>query len=358
MVYFFAFILIFLSIILPKNKFLSLLWIVYFIILFGFNSFNPDLWAYQNIYRLYQNGTYDGKLVDSGYIFLMQSFQNFSYSFEQFFLFIAFVSVISIFYFINKFSKYRNLVFIPMLLYPFTLSVVQSRFFFSTSIVLIGLTFLERNTKIGKILFLLFILLASTIHFSSILYLILILATSNSFKKMYSFLLLGVVGIVLLIAGGELLNLTALSQGIQRYFIGSLEFKGLVFVSRVIFFRLGIIGLLHLAFKYFRDTFDETDLFLMKSVNIIMFITMIFELVNTEFERFSRIGFIALYILIFNITSRLKLNSNKVSFIGIAITFMILYTGYQYFLRESNGIIFFEAVFRDIFENNYLLNGQ
>lgn len=344
------------SLFLYRNKILYLIWFLFYFVLFGFNNFNPDYSTYSNIYKLVRLGVYDGKLADSGYMFLMSVAHSFNLSFEQFYICFAIVSVIMLFIVIYKFSNYRNLVCIPILLYPFTISVVQMRFFLASLIVLIGIIFLEKDKKYSNFIFLGTLIIASTIHFSSILYSVYFLANLKSFKKIYFSLLLGLLSIIVFYQGITIINFTPLLDAINKYFLSSLEFKGIVFVSRVIFFRLGIVSGIHILIKYFKHNFSEKDIYLAKIINITMTVTMFFEFINSEFERFSRIGFILLYILIFNVCIKMKLIGNRVAVIGLFSIFIFLYVGFQYFFRSSNGVLFYEAVFKDIFEHNSLVN--
>ena len=355
MLFFIAIILSSTSFLFRKSSFVFGAWALFFIILFGYNTYNPDYISYSNIYRLFALGNYDGKLGDIGYISLMKVGISQQLLFQQFLQILAIITILLLFYSIDKLSEYKNLVCVLILIYPLTISIVQFRFFIAYALVLLGLYFLHKSS-IGKILFFILVIVATTLHFSSIIFLVLFLTQSKSFRQIY----IGLTGVLIALLSINYLNsfiqIPLISQAIQKYFVTSLEFKGVVFVSRVVFFRLGPVLFLHSLYMYFKHCFEDRDIFLMKATNIILVISMFFEVINSEFERFSRLGYILFYIIVLNVCSRMKLKYNREIILTLLIIFSLTNFWFQNFYRSSGGIQFFDSVFRAIFENNLLLD--
>ncbi|HFI0639754.1 TPA: EpsG family protein [Streptococcus suis] len=354
MLFFLAAGLIGISYIFRKSNIVFYMWALFFILLFGFNTYNPDYLSYSNIYRLFSLGTYDGKLGDIGYISLMNLGISNRLYFQQFLQVISVITIIPLFYSINKLSVYKNLVCAFILLYPLSISIVQFRFFIAYTLVLLGLYFLEKFT-IGKYIFIALVILATTIHFSAIIFLILLFALEKNFQKIYLILSGVLLALFSINYIGNFIQIPLISQALQKYFISSLEFKGIVFVSRVIFFRLGPVLILHWLYSYFKHCFEERDFFLMRATNIILIVSMFFEFINSEFERFSRLGYILFYIIVLNVCSKMKLKSNRELILVSLIIFSLSNFWFQNFYRSSGDIRFFDSVFRAIFENNLVL---
>lgn len=352
MLYIIGLFLGFISVFFKKSKILLGMWGTYFVVLFGYNTLNPDLLAYTNVYRLFSLNIYDGKLSDAGFIYLIKSALSFNLSFPQFQLLYAIVCISILFFLIYKLSYTPNIVALFFLVYPLTLSIVQLRFFLASLIVALGVYVLSLGKKYSDIVFGGSVILAYLIHYSSILYLCLYLIKTKSLKRMYAYLAFILGFIIFLVATGSFFNIDILIRASQKYFTSSLEYKGLVFFSRVIFFRMVPVLLLHFLYERFRHCFAPMEVNSMKIVNITMIVSMLFELIDSEFERFARIGFIFLYIIIFNICSRMKLQSNKIVFISLFTVFILLVFIFQNFYRNSNEVPFIDSVFRTIFENN------
>lgn len=348
-------ILVLLSLLFKKSNIIFILWALFFIILFGFNTYNPDYLAYSNIYRLFTLGTYDGQMGDVGYINLMKLAITNNLLYQQFLIGVSILTVVLLFYSITKFSNAKNLVCALIVLYPLTISIVQIRFFIAYALVFVALYFLENSPR-GRLIFCILIILATTFHFSSILFLSLLLTQLKSFEKIY----ISVIGGILILFSfnylSGIIHLPLVSNALRKYFFSSLEYKGLVFILRVIFFRLGPVVFLHILKNYFRNAFTDKDIFLMKATNIILIISMFFEMVNSEFERYSRLGYILFYIIVINVSSRMKLKSNSVIVITSLFVFALINFWFQNFYRVSGDVRFFDSVFRSIFENNIFLN--
>lgn len=353
MLYLVAYVLVLLSIFFTNNRSLFLAWGVYFVVLFGLNTYNPDYRAYGNIYRLFRLGIYDGSLADKGFIYLIRQSIRFNLTYQQFLFLFACICIGLLFYFIWHYSDFKNLVPILILIYPLALSIVQLRFFLASLVVLVGVAFLEKKSNKSIFIFLFCLFIGFTIHYSAFMYITLLLARLKSFKSIYLYIFLGLFGLYFLPRFGDLLSISIFSTAFSKYIVASTGFKGIVFALRVIAFRFGVVLFLHFLYYYFKNIFEEKDVYLMKCINIIMFVSMFLELIDSEFERFARIGYIMLFIVLFNIAMKMKLKSNAIGVVSIFFAYFMVYAFFNYFLRSSNGIIFYDSVFKAIFENNY-----
>ena len=77
---------------------------------------------------------------------------------------------------IKKMSVRQNFVIGLYLLFPFIMDITQIRMFYATTIVLLGIFFLLQNKKSSDSLFVFFVIMATLVHSSCILYLLLLFA--------------------------------------------------------------------------------------------------------------------------------------------------------------------------------------
>lgn len=85
-------------------------------------------------------------------------------------------------------------------IYPFTLDVIQNRNFLAASIILFGIPFLFKENKTGSIEFIICVVLATTIHRISIVYLLLLFAKNGRNEKLRKRILLFIVFFAFLLA--------------------------------------------------------------------------------------------------------------------------------------------------------------
>lgn len=194
-----AIILTLLAFIFKRSKLLTVLLFVLMWILFGWNYWNGDYDMYEkrykeSIFALLEN-TYE-----TGYVLLNILFNSFQFSFQQFFITMSGISLLLVLRFVLKYSLYPAL-FAAIFLWIFLpLDYVLLRNFMAFSIVLQGICSLIDNVKYKYLKFTLFVLLASTIHSSSMFYFLILLVVGKDKKLVFQQILFAAVGITLFYA--------------------------------------------------------------------------------------------------------------------------------------------------------------
>lgn len=128
----------------------------------------------------YDNADYDQYLirydrgldvfVDIGFSSLCYFFNKLGYDYQTFKGVISFICLIFVFRTISKFCKDVTLGVAIFLIFPFIIDITQFRNFVAYSIVFLGMPGLFEDGKKGVIIFLICVVLASTIHSSSVFY--------------------------------------------------------------------------------------------------------------------------------------------------------------------------------------------
>jgi len=171
MIYIFTVVLILVSVVFKESKIIALLFLCLMWILWGWNYDNGDYSAYETLYNnvLVLHGNYE-----IGYKFLMFIANISGLTFQQFQIILSLLIVILWTRFIFVCSEapalYAACVFVTF----FPLDYVLLRNTLSFAIVLQGICSIIKGKRYGLLKFTILVLLASTIHFSSLFYLSLI----------------------------------------------------------------------------------------------------------------------------------------------------------------------------------------
>jgi hypothetical protein len=152
---------------------------IVFYILFGFNTYSPDL---NNYIIHFENLDQDYiKLsVEPFIFFLMETCKNYGLTFEEYQLVFSFLTISIFVYSIFQYSPLPIFVLLNFYFFPFYPDIAQMRFFLGFVMFLFSLQFYENKKLIFYILFLLSILC----HLSILILLFFIIVKKfNFFKK-------------------------------------------------------------------------------------------------------------------------------------------------------------------------------
>lgn len=184
--------MIILGILERKSKVIGFILLLYIWCLIGLNTYSPDYASYEAVF----NGTYYGLNMDIGFNLCCSFFHSLGLTFQQFRMVWALLYILLVSNFVNKNTKNRNFVLSLLLICPVLLDVSGIR---SSVAYLIALNFsmlLKKPTRRNKILFILGVILASSIHVTSIFYLIFILI-DKTLTKMQTLIFVGVAAAVI-----------------------------------------------------------------------------------------------------------------------------------------------------------------
>lgn len=190
-----------------KEKIFLLLIIGLMLIVACFSYDIADYSAYLVGYERIGNNYYGGYLMEPGYI-LCEKIGNFmGMNFTIFRVFFLGVSIILFTLSIYQYAKDKaRCIIILYIIYPFFFDIVQMRHFMASSIAIFSLRFLKEKDYVNIMKYILFILLASTIHLAALFYLMMLVSCLNINLKKYLYS-------VVLIITGEIIILTSISHG-------------------------------------------------------------------------------------------------------------------------------------------------
>lgn len=344
-----------LGIIFPKNRLVGCLILSYMLILMAFNTHNPDLENYRNMYNAVGNDTYGGWISDIGYIYFVKLSNYGGLNFQEFQILFFSICIGFLFNTINRYCKLPNLALVFIMLYPLFINIIQIRTFLGILVILFSLQYLLKNKVINIIKFLLCLVVASSLHIGSIFFSVLLVLFVKNKKNM---LLIGVLIFLIVLP----LMPIAINE-INSFTVGKLDsyaegnYITLNKVVRTIFLGGSAIFLVrtlksaickYSGFKY--------DLIMANVSILILTLSAIAILFSNEFERFSRLGYILCYILYLNVIINNNIpNRAKANISILFFTIIPIYIFFQYFFRASDGIPFYESVFKVIMENNSFL---
>ncbi len=168
---------------------------IVFYILFGFNTYSPDL---NNYIIHFENLDQDYiKLsVEPFIFFLMETCKNYGLTFEEYQLVFSFLTISIFVYSIFQYSPLPIFVLLNFYFFPFYPDIAQMRFFLGFVMFLFSLQFYENKKLIFYILFLLSILC----HLSILILLFFIIVKKfNFFKKQSTCNFIIILGVCLLL---------------------------------------------------------------------------------------------------------------------------------------------------------------
>lgn len=172
MSYLLCIVLIILSLARIKNKkIVAYGWIIYDVIMMSLNDNIADRDNYFAMYERIGNGSFLGERVEIGFRYLIK----FVYSMGMnvhIFIFILSLITISLYTLIFiRYVKNYNLLFLMYLIFPMMLDACQIRSMLVNAIVLFAIRFLEEKRLRNIIIYILLIILATSIHTEALFYL-------------------------------------------------------------------------------------------------------------------------------------------------------------------------------------------
>lgn len=356
MIYLLFWAMFFLGLIFKRNSLVKYLLISYIFILMAFNTYNADFENYQNMYNAIGNGTYGGWITDFGYVALVNLSNSFELTYADFLITYFAITGLLLLKIVNKYTAYPNAVLSLILLYPLFINIIQLRSFLALLIIIYALQYLaERNFK-NIIKFIIAIILATSLHLSSIFFGILFIFFIRNRTYL---IILSILSLVLLIVISPFIV-----DMINTISVGKLDSymeNNYITLNKIIrTASLGIASIILVAsLKYTllkNGAISKYDHTLANVAILILSLSSIAILFSNEFERYSRLGYIVAYILYFNTLANHNISQLKKLLLSVLFSITIFgYIFFQYYFRLSNDIPFAEAVFQTIIENNSLI---
>lgn len=337
----------------------------YAIIIFSFNTENPDLFNYS--YH-YMNG---GRGMEPIYSLLETLFRTVGVDYIVLRTALCIFGLILLTKAFWDLSPYPNVLFSLYLFYPFPLDVIQVRSFVANSLIVFAMRYiifyLKNKDKKNILIFVVLVLAATGFHYVSILFAILGVAFLNK-KGKFVVIMLTIFSMIVIFGNVELFELIVESITGSKYesgyvsayrIVSFVQLLRLVFSRGLILIMLWIWQKVSLTSTAGAEQFDDrlnnrkTNYWLFQSILLISLYTIIEILFGGDFERINRVAIIYSMLLV---TRQVQFSGNKnkfliwsVSIMAFALNFLSVMLG----KFTSNGA-YLNTVFRTVFENNLI----
>lgn len=337
--------LTFLSFFFKKSKIISVLIFSLMWILFGWNTKNADTAMYEGMYNIPLSKINFLK-YEGGYDLLMYCGKYLGFNYQLFHIIIAGIVLLLFLRFFLIFSNVTAFSSICFFWFFFPLQFVIFRNFIALAIVLQGLIAVFKNEKHNKLIFVFFVLLASTIHVSSLFYFIFLLAFQKDEIKILRVFIWVSVLLLMTIAIHPYIN-----SILYLFPKNKLEFYNTRFL---VFFVYSIIQISNLyVIKYFlKFDSDSYNLATLRENTFIinMNIMMLFLIVvYYEFAVFIRILWnLSIVNVVFIANKSFLLDSNNTPKYLFLIYLLFWFFCFIYIVKESTIL--------PLFYNNLLFN--
>ncbi len=335
------------TIIKGRGKLLSYMLLFFMWILFWGSYDNADYLNYKSLYEYVSYSGVGYSTSQSGFIMMIKFISKLGLEYHHFLMVLSFIGIYLITETAKKYTDKPQLVYILYFIYPFLLDVVQVKHFFAMAIITYCFRYLEQEGAKNNIKFIVGVLIASSIHSISILFLPLLFIKKMKLKKLGLLVMIALVlGIPL--AYSNIFQLIAAKlvglQRIESYFLNRARFGFLI--------QFLIQGIIFSMIHYSRIILErrkESNQFIELIYRTNLYLIMLFPLyiINGTFER----GFRMIMILNYIVISKLFTTSGKKDKVMMLfVIFLIVFSLFLYYIF----IHYSETVFFPILENNLL----
>ena len=371
----FIYLINFINALLRKHsKLLLSLMIVLIWVLMGANTQNPDIYAYQLSYS-------NSNLVslEIGYRGLEKIASFLSMDYLTFRMIISALGILLIHQTVKRLTNNRTAFYLLYFIYPFLLDVVQTRNFLAMSIFIFAVPYLLSDKKRDLIKYILFIIIASSIQITAIVYLPIVLFIRKRKSILFKILIIeGIVFLILISLNQSALDILSqilintigsYSVRLAKYAYRQTSFGFLLFW----FMQFTNFLLVYWANQNFKFTnnnrassertvnsiknnalevnnFQQKYVVLILWINAYAFLFLPFYVFQSTFSRFMR-NIVPLNLLAYVVTGQ-NLPPKSVK----KLLFTITYIGYNLFLFYMDVyILYSESIVKAIFRYNWLL---
>lgn len=281
-----------------KARLFGYLAIVFLIVLsYGVND--PDFANYERAYNHIASGNYYVDL-GAGWYWICKFFIWLGFDYYMSKVAIIFISGIFLNSFIGhyvKVPKNISFVWICYFIFPCLMDFVQTRFFLASSIAVWATRFLIDNKKMGRVAYIIALIIAYRIHSSVFFFfLFLLFPLLKGREKMIPYIIAGFV-VAILVLKGPLLNLASALTNVNRmtrYFEGTgrIGTFGILAYTATIFAFTFVVNSLRRSIKNTRSNYWD---FLYNAV-LFSWILLPLTLLDTNFFRIQRPLWLMLYV--------------------------------------------------------------
>ena len=345
-----------------KVKFISLSLVILLGVLMGANSSNPDYYVYKDYFDMVRS------INDIGFMLMIRFFNLINVDYEYFRLMITILGLTSIHKTVKKFTTNYSFFYLLYFVFPFFIDVVQIRNFFAYSIVLYATPYLIEGTKSGTKKYIALVLIASSIHLTSIVYLIFAfmknIKKQNILRLLFYLVVFTIMAVTLYrplfinLMDHVFVLIGRFDERIFYYDVVSTRY-GFLFYWTVQFCYIWIIKILRSRMKNINSSGEMNSNHYKKNIafidlvywiNIISLVFIPTYAVHSLFFRFYRNLIPLNYLVIIPAVKQLKPMSVKKIVIVLGIVLLSILLFYVDIYRP-----FYSVVIQKVFQNNWLI---
>lgn len=317
----FLIILFLTALIFPKSKFVYITMLVYMWIVFSFNVGAPDRNTYEWIYNENIAGAFEPIFT-----FLMFISRTFNWGYVGFRMLVAAIYLLFLHLTYKNVEQYKTIALAIYMISPFPWQVSGIRAALACAIVVYAISFLVINPKENRLKFLFFLLMGTLVHYSSILFIILLFPKNrSSTTRIIIFTIISIMITVLFLNSTLLFTIVSMvtdREKIVGWLKGGKEIDGfpnwkgftaelillignLYFTKRAkdiivrydvngkkaiiakYIFDINIISILFIPFLRLNDTYARL-LFIMHGINIFSYTMAAFALQEKKLQNLAR----------------------------------------------------------------------
>lgn len=348
-----------------KNK-RKATWILaaYMWILFAFSYGNADYDSYANQFSYYAKYDFERTIYNGGYKLLCRLLYPTGMKYQTFLILEVTVALGLLTYIIVKYCKEPYLCMLMYCIYPYIIDTTQVRTFFAVSFLVTGIVIYAQRPSMKTYLAMAgFILLASSIHVSFFVYLILLL-TPLLDKKYWV-----VIGIlVFMISVGIVWNIDLITPVIRygmNYLDKRISWKTVIgLIIYFISFYFPIYQMNNNVQNIYEKSCQETKFIsTIFRINILMLAIVPWCFITNDFMRLYRAIIIINYMAVLNgnlTLKKAKIDSHKIAINLRAITVPDICLMVEIIVAIMSNILFISSLYWDtvvlpLFQNNLLI---
>lgn len=319
------------------------------------NTLNPDYHTYLQAYKLIGSEII---INDVGWNFLMKIFNDFGFDYNYFLMIIIAFSMIIFSYSINRLTDNRLLFLLLYMICFMVIDTVQIRNFVSFSIVLFAMVMFMKNKEYSNAIYVILILIASSIHITSLFFLC-VLLMKNKYIQTNKYLVFPVLLLVVFLQ---------VNPSIRNQLVIVFSFFGKEYNNVVIGFGYLYILVINIL-CYFTILFASNQMNIQSSStkrfaylcnNLTAFSFLLIPLCMINMNVFRIIRYIQVIDLLFISSKNFNIFKNNYKIMNKSNFFLRLGIFFNcFFLFVFIYFIFgtYEAIIQPVIENNIFFGG-
>lgn len=348
---------IFIGFVFPSKKSVTGLMLLYMWMLFAFNTLNSDYTNYKYIFTAIGNGNkWTMSHYEPGFVAMCSFCANVLHmDYSGFNMLMATICTILFALVLKLYCewKYQNLVISFFIIVEYWVMICQYRYYLAMLLVLIGIHFYMNRSKIrGSVIFICFLALGILFHYSTIIFIVILLSDRINYKKMLYIIPVS-IAVIFAIRNGYLNSVISIfipAYKIQRWIYSEAR-RSMIGILLLISTRLLLLFTEKLALQGIKksnlseSSNQQSSLsagVLIKmdglfKVTMSCFVLIILEMFDKNYERLFRLPMFLLFVFISYYCRCKKITVKRiplgyflsVSYVGLyMITFYISFAGW------------------------------